>query len=35
MICTSIGNTDFDKALEKAKSEELIELRLDLLNFYR
>ena len=33
MICTSIGNTGFDTALEKAKSEELIELRLDLLNF--
>lgn len=33
MICTSIGNTDYDTALEKARSEELIELRLDLLKF--
>lgn len=32
MICISIGNTDFHTALEKAKTEELIELRLDLLN---
>jgi 3-dehydroquinate dehydratase I len=32
MICTSIGNTDFDSALGKAESEELIELRLDLLD---
>ncbi len=31
MICTSIGNTDFNTALEKAKTEELIEIRLDLL----
>lgn len=31
MICISIGNTDFNTALEKAGSEELIELRLDLL----
>jgi 3-dehydroquinate dehydratase I len=31
MICISIGNTDFNTALEKARSEELIELRLDLL----
>jgi 3-dehydroquinate dehydratase I len=31
MICTSIGNADFDTVLEKAKTEELIELRLDLL----
>ncbi len=32
MICISIGNSDFNTALEKAGSEELIELRLDLLN---
>ncbi len=31
MICTSIGSTDFSTTLEKARSEELIELRLDLL----
>ncbi len=31
MICTCIGNADFETAMEKAGSEELIELRLDLL----
>lgn len=31
MICTSIGNTDYNTAVEKARSEDLIELRLDLL----
>ncbi len=31
MICSCIGSTDFARALEKAKSEALIELRLDLL----
>ncbi len=32
MICTSIGNTNYEAALEKACTEDLIELRLDLLN---
>ncbi len=31
MICTSIDNTNFDKAFEKISPGELIELRLDLL----
>jgi 3-dehydroquinate dehydratase I len=32
MICICIGKTDFEKALEKARSEELIELRFDLMD---
>jgi 3-dehydroquinate dehydratase I len=32
MICTSIGNVDFETVLEKSKAEELIELRLDLID---
>ena len=31
MICTSIGNINFNTALEKAQSEDLIELRFDLM----
>jgi 3-dehydroquinate dehydratase I len=33
MICISIGNIDYNTAIERAKDEELIELRLDMLDF--
>ena len=32
MICVNVGKTDFETALDKAGSEKLIELRLDLLS---
>ncbi len=32
MICIGIGKTDFKTALEKTRSEELVELRLDLMD---
>jgi len=32
MICVSIGNMKFEKALELCQSEDLVELRMDLLN---
>lgn len=31
MICTSLGNISFDRALEKVRHEVIVELRLDLL----
>lgn len=33
MICTSLGKTGYESALEKTRSEGLVELRLDLLDF--
>jgi 3-dehydroquinate dehydratase-1 len=33
MICVSIGNINFEKALEICHREELVEIRADLLNF--